>query len=316
VIWFRKKENKMMKKIIIVLLLSFTPLLPSSGQMVVTDPAHTTASILGHFKSLEESIRSGVQLLNQLTVLRQTYEGMKAVKETFDKINQYIYNIQAITDAMQNLINITQRTSDIYKQAVRSNTFDLDELTYLMDYLTSAIEQGTRNVGEITDYVSSNKWRFTDKERKDGIEASAEKARKIKEELDARWEQIMRDIEQRKKIDYMNRNGLFSAFEAYYANKEKEMSLGAELAYALSMTLGQSTETDTVQSAAKKTTDLYDNLKTLFFALSAFIALIGAFRVYRKVNLEEDGLGKTAAIWFTSSLTVFILGSIVELFLF
>jgi DNA-binding protein YbaB len=306
----------MMKKIVVILLFSFIPLLPSSGQMVVTDPAHTAANVLGHFSSLEEAIQSGVSLLNQLTVLKQTYEQMKAVKETFDKINQYIYNIQAITDAMQNLINITQRTSDIYKQTVRSNTFDLDELTLLMDYLTSAIEQGTRNVGEITDYVSSNKWRFTDKERKDGIEAAAEKARKIKEELDAKWEQIMRDIAQRKKIDYMNRNGFFSPMETYYANKEKEMTLGAELAYVLSTTLGQSTETDTTQSATKKTTDLYDNFKKLFFALSAFIALVGAFRVYRKINLEEDNLGKTATVWFTSALTVFILGSIVELFLF
>ncbi|MDR1056459.1 MAG: DUF4134 domain-containing protein [Prevotellaceae bacterium] len=306
----------MMKKIIAVLLFSFTPLLPSSGQMVVTDPAHTAASILGHFKGLEESIRSGVQLLNQLTVLKQTYEGMKAVKETFDKINQYIYDIQEIIDAAQSLINIIQRTSDIYKQAVRSNTFDLSELTSLMDYLTSSIQQGERNVGKIKDYVTSSKWRFTDKERIDAIEAAAREAKRIKEELDAKMQQTMRDITQRKKIDYMNRSGLLGALETYYANKEQELTLGAELAYVLSTAFGQNTETDTARSAAKKTTELYDSLKKLFFALSAFIAFIGAFKVYRKFNLEEDGLGKTAAIWFVSALTVFILGSIVELFLF
>jgi hypothetical protein len=306
----------MMKKIIIVLLLSFTPLLPSSGQMVVTDPAHTTASILGHFKSLEESIRSGVQLLNQLTVLKQTYEGMKAVKETFDKINQYIYDIQEIVDAAQSLINMIQRTSDIYKQAVRSNTFELSELTYIMDYLTFAIEQGTQNVGKIKDYVTSSKWRFTDKERIDKIEDAESEIERIEESLENTAENLRLISEARKKIEYMNANDMFTPMEAYVANVTGRMTPGGELRFALSMTLGQSTETDTARSAAKKTTDLYDNLKTLFFALSAFIALIGAFRVYRKVNLEEDGLGKTATIWFTSALTVFILGSIVELFLF
>jgi methyl-accepting chemotaxis protein len=203
---------------IIILLLSFIPLLPSSGQAPVTDVAHTTATTLGHFKSFEEAVRSGVQLLNQLTVLKQTYEGIKMVKETFDKINQYIYNIQAITDAMQNLIDITQRSSELYRQVARSNTFKLDELTYLMDYLTSAIQQGTRNVGEITDYVSSNKWRFTDKERKDGIEDSAERAKKIKEELDAVADGMESIIETRKDIAYMNENGLFTPMEAYVAN--------------------------------------------------------------------------------------------------
>jgi hypothetical protein len=114
----------------------------------------------------------------------------------------------------------------------------------------------------------------------------------------------------------MNANDMFTPMEAYIANVTGKMTPGGELRFALSMALGQSTEIDTAKSAAKKTTDLYDNLKKLFFALSAFIALIGALRVYRKVNLEEDGLGKTAVIWFTSALTVFILGSIVELFLF
>jgi flagellar biosynthesis chaperone FliJ len=306
----------MMKKIIVVLLLSFMPLLPSSGQTPVSDVVHTTSTTLGHFKSLEEAIKSGVQLLNQLTVLKQTYEGMKAIKETFDKINQYIYNIQEIVDAAQSLINIIQRTSDIYRQAVRSNTFSLKELTFLMDYLTSAIEQGTRNVEKIKDYVTSSKWRFTDKERIDEIEDAESEIEKIEESLENTAENLESISETRKKIEYMNANGMFTPMETYVVNVTGRMTLGAELTHALSMALGQSTETDTARSAAKKTTDLYGNLKTLFFALSAFIALIGAFRVYRKVNLEEDGLGKTATIWFTSALTVFILGSIVELFLF
>ncbi|MDR1182340.1 MAG: DUF4134 domain-containing protein [Bacteroidales bacterium] len=311
----------MMKKIIAVLLLSFTPLLPSSGQMVVSDPGHTAASVLGHFKSLEESIRSGVQLLNQLTVLKQTYENMKSLKETFDKINQYIYDIQEIIDAAQSLINIIQRASDIYKQAVRSNMFNLNELTYFMDYLNFAIEQGTRNVGKIKDYVTSGKWRFTDKERKEAVEAAAGETGEIEAGLWLIQEQMKRAIEQRRKIDYMNKNNLFGVAESYYINKGGRLTLGAELVYAVSKAVDktipdtQSVES-TARSAAKKTTDLYDNFKKLFFALSAFVALIGAFRVYRKFNLEEDGLGKTAAIWFTSALTIFILGSIVELFLF
>jgi magnesium-transporting ATPase (P-type) len=98
------------------------------------------------------------------------------------------------------------------------------------------------------------------------------------------------------------------------------MTIGEKLRLDLSKGIGRNTEARSVKSvaasAAKETTVLYRDLKGLFLVLSSFIALIGAFRVYRKFNLEEDGLGKTAAIWFSSALTVFILGSIVELFVF
>ncbi|MDR2409716.1 MAG: DUF4134 domain-containing protein [Bacteroidales bacterium] len=306
----------MMKKIIIVLLLSFIPLLPSSGQMVVTDPSHTAASVVGHATSLTEAIEQGLSIVGQLSTLKQVYDQMKAVKETFDKVSKYIYDLQSIIDATSDLVKIIQQTSDIYKQAARSNVFTVDELIELMDYLTLAIQQATRSSNDIIDYVSSGKWRFTDKERYDAVKAAADAVARVRASLDARFNKQNGNIGVRKKIDYMNNNGLFSPMEAYYANKEQEMTLGSELAYALANLFGQSTETDTARSAAKKTTQLYDNLKTLFFVLSGFIMLIGAFKVYRKANLEEDGLGKTIAVWFTSALTVFILGSIVELFLF
>jgi hypothetical protein len=306
----------MMKKFIIILLLSFIPLLPSSGQMVVTDPAHTAANVVGHAMSLTEAIEQGLGIVSQLSTLKQVYDQMKAVKETFDKISKYIYDLQSIIDATSNLVRVIQQTSDIYKQAARSNVFTVDELMELMDYLTMSIQQATKSSNAIIDYVSSGKWRFTDKERKDAIDADASTVANVKTSLDAMFDEQNRIIDSRKKIAYMNNNGLFSPMEAYYANKEQEMSLGSELAYALANLFAQSTETDTAQSAAKKTTQLYDNLKTLFFVLSGFIALIGAFKVYRKANLEEEGLGKTIAVWFTSALTVFILGSVVEMFLF
>jgi hypothetical protein len=126
--------------------------------------------------------------------------------------------------------------------------------------------------------------------------------------------------ETREEIEYMNANDMFTPMEAYVVNVTQRMTPGAELRLALSMAVKRNTDAKSVQaaakSAAKETIMLYDDLKRLFFVLSGFIALIGAFRVYRKFNLEEEGLGKTAVIWFTSALTVFILGSIVELFLF
>jgi hypothetical protein len=284
--------------------------------MVVTDPAHTAANVVGHAMSLTEAIEQGLGIAGQLTTLKQVYDQMKAVKETFDKVSKYIYDLQSIIDATANLVKVIQRTSDTYKQAVRSNVFTVNELTDLMDCLTIAVQQATKSSNAIIDYVSSGKWRFTDKERIDAIDGQAALIASVNADIDAKFEEQNRIIEVRKKIAYMNDNGLFGGLDAYYANREQEMMLGAELAYALSKAFGQSTETDTVQSAAKKTTQLYADIKNLFFVLSGFIALIGAFRVYRKISLEEDGLGKTVITWFTSALTVFILGSIVELFVF
>jgi hypothetical protein len=305
-----------MKKIITILLFSFAPLLPSSGQMVVTDPAHTAANVVGHAMGLTEAIEQGLSLITQLSTLKQVYEQMKAVKETFDKINNYIYEIQSVIDATSGLVAVIQQTSDIYRLASRANVFSTPELISLMDHLTSIVQRATRTATTIKDYITQDKWRFTDKERKDAIDSAASSIEREQTNLEKIESNIKSQVEISKKIDYMNTHALFSPLDAYYANREQELLLGSELVYAFSKTLGEETEFETAQTAAKKTTNLYDDLKKLFFALSGFIALIGAYRVYRKVNLEEDGIGKAAAIWFTSALTVFILGSVVELFLF
>jgi gliding motility-associated-like protein len=112
----------MMKKIIVVLLLSFMPLLPSSGQMVVTDPAHTAASILGHFKDLEEAIRSGVQLLNQLTVLKQTYSPY--ITPNDDGFNDYFEVVGIEKCPNSKLIILTPVGTIIYTAEPYNNDFD------------------------------------------------------------------------------------------------------------------------------------------------------------------------------------------------
>jgi microcompartment protein CcmL/EutN len=309
-----------MKKIITILLFSFIPVLPFSGQapigLPVADIGHIAATIAGHVKSLEQAVKSGVSLGNELKVLEKSYENMKKLQENFEKINRYVYNIQAITEAAENLTFLIQRSSSIYQQVARSGVYDIKELTYIMDFLTSAIQAGTKSVQNIKDFVSADMWRFTDKERLEAIEREAEKGRKARAELEAKMDELSRNIKERKRVEYMNKKGLLDPMESYYVNREKQMTLGAELAYALSMAFGESQEGQTAPVAAKKTTQLYANLKGLFFVLSGFIALIGAFKVYRKVNFGEEALGKTAAIWFGSALTVFLLGSIVELFLF
>jgi archaellum component FlaC len=308
-----------MKKIIIILLLSLIPLLPSSGQMVVTDPAHTAANVVGHAMSLTEAIEQGLGIVSQLSTLKQVYDQMKAIKEKVEKVSEYIYQLQSIIDAMSRLVNIIQRTSDIYRSSVRSNTFTVDELMDFMDYLTEIVQTATNSANQIKDYISSGKWKFTDKERKDAIESSESEMEGVEESLENTAEYMDLVSSVRKKIDDMYAKGMFTPMEAYAAGVTGKIRLGEEFRFALLTAFDYTdtaAETDTATTAARKTTLLYDNLKTLFFVLSGFIALIGAFRVYRKINLEEDGLGKAVAIWFTSALTVFILGSIVELFMF
>ncbi|MDR0619698.1 MAG: hypothetical protein LBG17_07370 [Bacteroidales bacterium] len=98
-----------MKKIIIMLLFSIIPLLPSSGQLPVTDIAHTSANVVGHAMSLTEAIEQGLSIVSQLSTLKQVYDQMKAVKETFDKVSNYIYNLQAIIDTMSRFIFMRQK---------------------------------------------------------------------------------------------------------------------------------------------------------------------------------------------------------------
>jgi methyl-accepting chemotaxis protein len=143
-----------MKKVLIILIFSVVPLLPSSGQLVTTDPGHTAATIVGHSMSLTEAIEQGLGIAEQLSTLKQVMEQMKAVKEKVEKVSEYIYQLQSIIDVMSRLVRIIQRTSDIYKSAARSNTFTVDELMNIMDYLTEAVLLATNRANNIKDYIT------------------------------------------------------------------------------------------------------------------------------------------------------------------
>ncbi|MDR1898283.1 MAG: DUF4134 family protein [Prevotellaceae bacterium] len=307
-----------MKKIVILLLFSFAPLLPSSGVepgLPVTDVAHAAANIVGHAKSLTEAVNNGLALIKQFETMTKVLETMKKVKNQVDSINSHIYDLQSIVDAMVSLANVVQQTTEIYRTAARANVFSVDELIGLMDYLTVIVDRTTKTAETIKGYVKQNKWRFTDKERKDAIDAAADANKREEVNLEKIASAVESRVVMLQEVKYLNENHLIGPLDSYYANSEQELLLGPKLVSAFSKALGVETEVDTAKSATKKITGIYASFKNLFFVLSGFIALIGAYRVYRKVNLEEGGIGKAATIWFTSALTVFILGSVVEFFL-
>jgi hypothetical protein len=99
-----------------------------------------------------------------------------------------------------------------------------------------------------------------------------------------------------------------------YKFQISEITLGMELRSTIAKMplIPRIKDVDTAQSAAAKTAPLFSKMKGLFYAITAILAMIGAFQVYRKVQLGED-IGKSIAIWSFSVLLIFILMQIAEL---
>ncbi len=308
----------MKNKVFIIFLLLLTAW-PVKAQLPVTDAAVLAATIQAHTQSYGNAIQSATTLLNTLDVMKKAQENMRAVKDVYDKVNEKIYQIREIIEATENLVNITKQSAEIYRQVVRSNQFTVSELTYILDYLNSAVLSATHNIekiGKVLDpYLP-----LTSKERMDLIEEADAKTRKTLEELFEKKKHLTEIIVAGAKIKKLTDEKLVSPLEMYYANSSpntKDVLLpGMELVYLFAQAnLEKETEFDTATSAAQKTTQLFADFKKLYYALSAFIALLGAFKVYSKINHGEDNIGKSIGIWFTAVLAIFILGSIVELFL-
>jgi hypothetical protein len=283
----------------------------------VTDPGNTAANLVGFAKSLEEAIRSTSTLAEELGVLKKNAEAVAYMKDAISTVSKYFYNMREIIDATEMLIDITKMTTDVYREAYQSGVFSLNEITRLSDLMTNNLYQAVNYTERMKKVLNPDEWKMSDAERMKTIDDSKTAVQQIRDNVVGMRANMKRKKEERKTKRLLLEKGMLSAGEAMLPIASIPISkipLGMELkaAIAKSPLIPHVNELATARAAAAKTTPLFFKLQGLFYVLTAFVAVIGALRVFRKIHLGEE-IGKSIAIWSFNVFSILILMQIAEL---
>ncbi|MDR1225759.1 MAG: hypothetical protein LBK47_02525 [Prevotellaceae bacterium] len=305
---------KKLKKIAIILLCGLLPMKAGSQGTPVIDLSAIMATIAGFVESVETATKSGVELANQLEVLKKTYDEMKELKEVYDKIDAYVYNMQEVADIVKTSTEFIKTTSDIYKNAVNSRVYDPRELAFLLNQLTSY----TKEVATLTQRVSAildpKIFKWDNAKRVEGIDESRAAMARIKEALKDVGNRVKKQTETRKEVDYLIEKGAVSSLEAAYLKLAKltgGLPAGLDFTYLLMKAAEneKKIEATTEETSSSRMKGVSGKVAPLFWALTAFIFLFGLFKVVRKAQAQED-VGKAISIWVTAVLLLLIFGQL------
>jgi DNA repair ATPase RecN len=278
------------------------------------------SNVLQFMNSIEAAIQNveGLQTIYGKTV--ETTEHLKSLKEQVEKVNRLLQNAQEVEYAIRDLMEMTDMVTQLTKQ-IRSahNQISFEEATLALNMFSQVLVRATGNLKTIYGFVEANVL--------DPVALAIEK-RKMAEEkarmqatADAMKKYFKARGQQRKLLDEYSgqRSSLNPADIAYVATTyaEREVSGMESLFLAASTILGDGykREKETVSSAVMKVQGIGGYFFTLYYSICAIVGLIGAFKVYSKVQLGED-FGRTTGIWIGSALAAFYLGVLVQAFFF
>jgi hypothetical protein len=296
---------------------------------IVNDPLHLLSNVLQFTNSLDAAMQSVEELKSIYNKGKETTEHLKEIKKQVEKINKLLRNAQEVEYAVRDLIEMADMLTQMAKQIKRaSSVLSWEESTMALDMFTGTLTRATRNLTTIYDYFDEGKWSMTDKERKAAIE---EEQKKIEEErikmqngMLAFKDATDRRRQQKKIMDDFS-SGLLNRAVVSPANlaviaiakEEGESSSLEDLIVAASAILGddgkKATEAATISVGKVKGVAGY--FFDIYYVICGIMGLIGAYKVYSKVQQGED-FGRSAGVWFMSALLAAFLGILVQEFFF
>jgi hypothetical protein len=305
---------KKFKKIAIILLCGLLPMKAGSQGSPVIDVSAIIATIAGFVESVGVATKSGVELANQLDVTKKTYDKMKELKEFYDKIDAYVYNMQEVMDIIETSTAITKSASDIYKNAATSRVYEPRELAFLLDQLTIYVKEVASLTQRVSKILDPKIFKWSSADRVKGIDESKTAMTRIKEALGILSDKVEDQTETRKEVKELIEKGAVSPLEAAYLtldNLTGGLPAGLDLTYLL-MKAGENAkkiEATTEETSSSRMKGVAGQVAPLFWALTAFVFLFGLFKVVRKAQAQED-VGKAISIWITAVLLLLIFGQI------
>jgi hypothetical protein len=309
---------KKLRKILVAVMLSLLLPVKSSPNMPVIDLSAIAATIAGFVESVQAATESGVTLLNQLDALEKTYDQMKQLKEFYDKIDAYVYNLQEIADIVETSTTITKMASDIYKYAANSRLYDPRELAFLLDHLTSILKGAASLTQRVSAILNPKLFKWDNAQRVKGIDEAKTAMTRIKESLGVTKKKVEDQTAAREQMNYLIKKYAASSLEAAYLKLSKlseGLPAGMDMTYSLLKSADneggatEKAEITTESTSVSRMKGVAGKIAPLFWVLSAFVALFGLFKVVRKVQAQED-VGKAAITWVTAVLLLIIFGQL------
>ncbi|MDR0415548.1 MAG: DUF4134 domain-containing protein, partial [Prevotellaceae bacterium] len=278
------------------------------------DPLHMASNVLQFSFSLDAAIQSveGVERIWDASV--KTTEHLKEIKDQVEKARDVLQDMQDVRDAMRDLIEMADMVTALARQLEKaSSVLSWEETTMALDLFTTALTRATNNVKTIKEIVG-DKWIMPEVER---IKAIREAKEKTTEEMMAMKETMLatknniavRQLQKKIFADFENnllhRAVLSSANAAVIATgyEEGERTSLEDMVVAASAVFGdwRKLEKETKSTAESKVSGMAGIFFGIYYGICGIMGLIGAYKVYRKVQLGED-FGRSAGVWLLSAL--------------
>lgn len=328
-----------MKKSLYLLIFLLLPFSGNSNAPVI-DISQISASFLSFLQSLETAIETTEKIAKGLAKADTTIKRLQAIRDVYDKINPILQNAQTIKDITENMYYTIETTKNAYDIMRRSKHFTHYEAIDFLDRYDFLLQSMTRDVSTLSTFLKPDAWKMNDKERKDATaQAQADLAAK-----QALARKLLMDImiteHNRRLAQQIWENGQlttpFSYLQCHFSTLCLDLppSIRIQSVLADVHTDNSSTEEnddsfspgsiDPSQELngnhiTSKNRAYYENMfklsKVLFYAVCAFMALFGALKVYRKIQLGEDFVGSVAA-WVFGILLVYGIGELISIFFF
>lgn len=162
-----------MKKVIVIISLSFLGLLPAFRASAQADEiAQLLLNVekLAQFKQILSDMKKGYQILEGgYNTIKNISEGNFSLHKTFLDglmgVSPTVRNYRRVADITNYQITLVKEYRNAYDRFRRDNNFNPDELAYLRRVYDNLFKESLRNLDELLTVITAGKARMSDDER-------------------------------------------------------------------------------------------------------------------------------------------------------
>jgi len=167
-----------MKKLIIIMSLSFVGMLPAfraSAQADEIEQLLLNVEKLAQFKQILSDMKKGYQILEGgYNTIKNISEGNfnlhKAFLDGLMEVSPTVRNYRRVADIINYQIVLVKEYRNAYDRFKRDNNFNTDELSYLGRVYDNLFKESLRNLDELLTVITAGKTRMSDDERLQAID--------------------------------------------------------------------------------------------------------------------------------------------------
>jgi hypothetical protein len=306
-------------------------MLYSASAQIVHDPLHMSSNLLQFSNSIATAIESVESVEKVWNAAAETKEHLNTINERVRQVNQLLKNAQEVENSINYLIEMADMVTLVANQIQKASTITSatsmwTESTEALDMFSKCLTRATHRLLDIKQALTDS-WAMVDAERKallerneaglaEDAERMAAAAAEMKKAHDIGYIQAKISDKYLSGQTHKELMGPADMFIITTANCAIEASGTEPLIVAASNFFGkEKRKSSNAVVAEGKVGGIAGSFFTLYYAICGIMGLIGAYKVYSKVQLGED-FGKAAAIWLGGAVGSYFLGVLVQEFFF